>query len=209
MPLKSEHRILSVILRVGELICSVIVLGLVAHFIRLVSDAGGSNDGRLIYTLIVASISTLFSVLFLPPFLYSFLGFAADFILFIGWMVAFALLANRTITGTCDSYWYYDYWGYYWGGWWDNDFNYYGSRAAAGCSQWRVVLAFSFIASIIYLLSGILGARVIFKYYRGSKDRGVISGPTPVGGPVGGPVGEPQTSQVPGSRPTTTPAAQV
>lgn len=90
----STSRVCCVILRVWELICSVIVLGLVAHFIKLVSDAGGSNDGRLIYTIIVASISTLFALLFIAPFLYSFLAFAADFVLFVAWMVAFGLLAN-------------------------------------------------------------------------------------------------------------------
>jgi hypothetical protein len=51
--------------------------------------------------------------------------------------------------------WYNSYWGYYWGNPWyydpiGNNIGY------AGCSQWRAVLAFSFMAAITYLISSIL-----------------------------------------------------
>jgi len=175
----STSKVCAVILRVWELVCSAVVLGIVARFVDRINDAGVGNDSRLIYTLVLASISTLYSILFMPPFLYNFLAFAADFILFIMWMVAFGLLANvsihhrpcrvrmertnpgrsqRSATNTCNSYWYWNYWGYYWGGWYYNPIVVNGPAdiAYSGCSQWRAVLAFSFMASITFLLSAIL-----------------------------------------------------
>lgn len=50
----------------------------------------------------------------------------------------------------CDADWYYNYWGWYWGGGYDR-WTYGGA-----CSNWRAVLAFSFMASISFLLSSIL-----------------------------------------------------
>ncbi len=67
------------------------------------------------------------------------------------------LLTLRQITGvnTCDSFWYTNYWGYYWGRW------FYVAPVGvdigwSGCSAWRTVLAFSFIAMLCYLLSAML-----------------------------------------------------
>ncbi|KAK1760099.1 hypothetical protein QBC47DRAFT_448706 [Echria macrotheca] len=154
----STSRICCVILRVWELVCSAVVLGLVARFVHVVIVGGGSNDSRLIYTLVLACISTLYSILFIAPFHYTFLAFPADFALFIMWLVAFCLLVTRVATATCNSVWYWNYWGYYWGGWYANPvvINGPGDIGYAGCSQWRAVLAFSFMAAITFLLSSIL-----------------------------------------------------
>jgi hypothetical protein len=90
----STSKVCNVLLRIWELVCSAVVLGIVAKFINSVIRASGQNDSRLIYTLIVASISTLYSLLFMPPFLYTFLAFPADFILFVMWLIAFCLLVT-------------------------------------------------------------------------------------------------------------------
>lgn len=83
---------LSVCLRVGELASSVIVLGIVGRFLWLVSDANVYSDARLVYTIVVASISTVASLIFMIPFTFSFLAFPFDFALFVCWLVAFCLL---------------------------------------------------------------------------------------------------------------------
>jgi hypothetical protein len=85
-------RIVQVALRVWQFFCSVIVLGILARFLDRVSDAGATRDGRIIYSIIVASISTLFAIVFVVPMLYSFLAFPADFALFVMWLIAFCLL---------------------------------------------------------------------------------------------------------------------
>jgi hypothetical protein len=81
-----------VALRTFQLICSVIVLGILARFVHRVSAAGALRDGRIIYGLIVASISSLFALVFIVPLLYSFLAFPFDFALFVMWLVLFCLL---------------------------------------------------------------------------------------------------------------------
>lgn len=90
-----------VILRIWELICSVIVLAILARFLYLVGDAGASRDGRIIYGVVVASISTFFSLFFILPFMYAFLAFPFDFALFVMWLVLFCLL--MTVSGMDNS----------------------------------------------------------------------------------------------------------
>jgi hypothetical protein len=79
-------------LRIWELICSVIVLGILGSFLHRLSDAGVSRDGRVVYGIVTASISTVFSIVFIAPFLYAFLAFPADFVLWIMWLIVFCLL---------------------------------------------------------------------------------------------------------------------
>ncbi len=88
----AASKILSVCLRLGELACSIIVLGIVGHFLSRLSSASVYADNRLIYTIVVASISTFASLMFMVPFTCSFLAFPFDFILFVLWLVAFCLL---------------------------------------------------------------------------------------------------------------------
>lgn len=67
------------------------------------------------------------------------------------------LSQKLTGTNTCSSAWYYNYWGYNWG-------HYYRTPVVAsagvinnaGCADWRCVLAFSFISSMLSLASFLL-----------------------------------------------------
>lgn len=88
----SASKVVSVFLRLGELVCSVIVLGIVGYFLSATSDANIYSDSRLVYTTVVASLGTFFSLILLPPFTYSFLAFPIDFIMAILWFVSFCLL---------------------------------------------------------------------------------------------------------------------
>jgi hypothetical protein len=88
----AASRIALVVLRVWQLICSIIVVGILARFLDDLSEAGATRDGRVIYGIIIASISIVFAIVFIAPFLYSFLPFPVDFALFIMWLVLFCLL---------------------------------------------------------------------------------------------------------------------
>jgi hypothetical protein len=88
----TASKVVLVSLRIWQLICSVIVLGILASFLNRVSDAGATRDGRIIYSIVTASISTAFSIVFIAPFLYAFLAFPADLALWVMWLVAFCLL---------------------------------------------------------------------------------------------------------------------
>lgn len=171
------HKIISVFLRMGEFACAIIVLGLLSRFVYVIDAANASIDGRIIYTMVTAGIATVFTMCMCPPFDVLFLSFPFDFVLFIMWLVAFCLLetvclisgplqsckgielnisGQRTGINTCSSSWYYNYWGYYWGGFWRTAPIGTVGINGAGCSQWRTVLAFSFIALSLHILSGIL-----------------------------------------------------
>ncbi|KAK3306219.1 uncharacterized protein B0T15DRAFT_221934 [Chaetomium strumarium] len=180
-----------VALRIFQLICSVIVLGILARFVHRVSAAGGSHDGRVIYGLVVASISTLFALVFIVPLLYSFLVFPFDFALFVMWLVLFCLLITRSGTSVCSSSWFCNYWGYYWGGFWRNPF--FNGNTSAGCGHWRTSLAFSFMAMVAFLVTSILGAWVVSRHWtkRRRERRAGTSATT----------GTPTTSQIGGHAP--------
>lgn len=65
---------------------------------------------------------------------------------------------QRTGIHTCSSPWFWNYWGFIWGGWWRRPVIVNGPAdiAYSGCSQWRTVLAFSFMAMFAYLISTFL-----------------------------------------------------
>jgi len=169
----AASKVFSVILRVGELASSVIVLGIAGHFLWQIGRANSYADAHLIFAIVVASISTVVSILFMVPFSLSFFAFPIDLILFVLWLVTFILLEILTGANTCDSVWYYSYWGYYWGGFWRTPFIVTGpwDIGWAGCSSLICVLAFSFIASLGYLCSCILGLYVTVKYREEKKKR--------------------------------------
>jgi hypothetical protein len=185
-------KVTSTCLRVVELICAAIVVGILGRFQNLVDQAGGPDDARIVYSLTIGCISLFVSLVLLVPFGLTFYFFAVDFVLFVCWMVAFGLMENVSvvvalvgylelkleilqlvISGSCSSFWYQNYWGYYWGQ--------LGYTVAvtqgppvvivrtSGCGEWRANLAFSFIGSWLWLISGFLvsGAR---KFCMGGRD---------------------------------------
>ncbi|KAK4107088.1 hypothetical protein N656DRAFT_802990 [Canariomyces notabilis] len=149
---------LHVTLRLWQLISSVIVLGILARFLHYVARGGGGRDGRVIYGIIAASISTLFALALLAPFKWAFWAFPMDLILFIMWLIAFSLFATRA--RNCSAGWFFSYWRPYWSEAWE-DSNGDGQQGTSGCGPWRTVLAFSFMAMIAFLASAILGAIVL------------------------------------------------
>lgn len=84
-------KVLLVCLRIWQLVCSVIVLGILGSFLHRVHEAGAWKDGRIVYGVVTASISTFFSIVFIAPFLYAFLACPFDFVMFVMWLVLFCL----------------------------------------------------------------------------------------------------------------------
>ncbi|KAG9256849.1 uncharacterized protein F5Z01DRAFT_490943 [Emericellopsis atlantica] len=158
------HRVATFLLRMSELVCAVIVLGILARFTYLIGVARVSVQGRIVYALVVACIATAFSILFCLPINALSISFPFDFILFVAWIVAFSLLASES--RQCSSGWYRNYWGYYWGRWWRTGPVGTVPVGRTGCGYWRTTLAFSFLASMAHLLSFILGIYIFRKYVR-------------------------------------------
>ncbi|KAJ9419196.1 hypothetical protein FOXG_22436 [Fusarium oxysporum f. sp. lycopersici 4287] len=160
------HKVISILLRLGELASAIIVLGILSRFCYLISIAEVYADGRIIYGIVVACLGIIYSFIFCPPFKNMFLGFPFDFVMFVMWLVAYCLLQTRTGGHACSVGWYYDYWGYYWGRFWRVGPIGTVTINGAGCGSWKTVLAFSFIAWFLHLLSGILGVYVFRTYIR-------------------------------------------
>jgi hypothetical protein len=96
----TASKVVSVIFRIGEVICASIVLGILSRFIYVVHVGNGDIESRLVYTEVWACLSLAFSLVLIPPFLYSFFAFPLDGIMFIGWMVAFGLDYNVSLLYT-------------------------------------------------------------------------------------------------------------
>ncbi|KAL6409999.1 hypothetical protein AUP68_06407 [Ilyonectria robusta] len=91
---RAAHKVAPVILRFLEFCCAVIVLGLLSRFVYLTGIAEVNCDGRIIYTLVVAGIGIVCSILLCPPFVALFLSLPFDFVLFVMWLVAYCLLQS-------------------------------------------------------------------------------------------------------------------
>ncbi|KAH0352769.1 hypothetical protein KCU83_g3404, partial [Aureobasidium melanogenum] len=152
-------KIASIVLRASALVSAAIVVGILGRFLSIINDANASANGKVVYAMVIASLALAISIVLIAPFWFTFRAFPLDFIMFLCWMIAFGLLANLTETNACSTAWYYNYWGYYWG-------RFYRTPVAAGvitnagCADWRCVLAFSFISSMLSLASSLLGLYV-------------------------------------------------
>jgi hypothetical protein len=107
-------KVVSVILRIGELICGAIVVGIIGRFIYLLGVAGETPGTKILYTEAVAAIGIVAAILLIVPLIYSFYAFPLDLILSIMWFVAFGLMVNvsfapfvlRTKRLTSIAHWY-------------------------------------------------------------------------------------------------------
>ena len=158
-------KVFSVILRLGELCSSTIVVALLGRYFYLMHlGPDGSVHSRLIYAEVISTLEIIASIIFLPPFKHSVYAWPLDAIFFICSIVAFGLLAD--LNSSCDSYWYWNSWGYYWGRFWT-----VGPRVSitadvvdhAGCGSWRAILAFLFMGAMAWMLSAILGIFVFLE----------------------------------------------
>lgn len=176
----AASKALSVILRIWELCCAAIVAGIVGHYLHILNSANVHAGSRVVYTIVIAGISILFSIILMPPLKYSFYCFLIDAAIFICWMVAFGLMDNvrspipnsgglfcgfgdnvylQLGGGNCSSRWYWSSWGYYWGGFWRTVPLTSATQSLIGrsaCSQWRAALAFMFIGGWTWIISMIL-----------------------------------------------------
>lgn len=91
-------KILSVVLRVWEIICAAVVTGISGTYIHHLHDAHVGTPSRTAYTISTGAISIFFGLALLPPMKYSFWAFVLDFALFVMWMVVFGLLEG--VSGT-------------------------------------------------------------------------------------------------------------
>jgi hypothetical protein len=86
--------LVSIILRIAELVFAAIVAGINGEYLHLVRHTSSWDQGRFIYTEVVASIAIFLSLIWLFPFSSSFIHWPVDFFISVAWFVAFGLLVN-------------------------------------------------------------------------------------------------------------------
>jgi len=145
-------RTLSIFLRFGQFVSAAVVLGLVAHFLHQRDKYGVGPLGRSIYTVVIASLSILFSLVWLVPTTASMLNYPFDLLLSAAWFAAFGVLVNWVDRINCGRIWY----------WGDISFR------SNNCGQWKAAQAFSFISAVFWFASFVLGVIVYHKLTRGT-----------------------------------------
>jgi len=146
----------SIILRLAELAFAAIVAGLTGIYLHSVQNTDTWDQGRFIYTEVVAGLSIILAIVWLFPFSGSFIHYPADFLISIMWWVSFGLLV-RWLDGGC---------GYIfnWTGIAVNDSN--------SCSVWRANLAFTFLSALCWLVSALLGLYWVHRHRRAPVEAG-------------------------------------
>ena len=86
-------RIVAMVLRVAELVFAAIVAGVNGEYLHK-SAASSWDDGRFIYTEVVAGVAIFMAILRLFPFASNFFTWPIDILVSILWWVAFGLLVD-------------------------------------------------------------------------------------------------------------------
>ncbi|KAL6705420.1 hypothetical protein ACN47E_007069 [Coniothyrium glycines] len=144
-------RLASLILRVGQFIFAAIVLGLTAYFLYERTRYGVGPFARIVYSVIWASLSIIFAIIWAIPTSSSMTGYASDLIFTAGWAAVFALLVRWFNGAGCGSAWN-------WSGFSLSRDNY--------CGQWRAAQAFSFLSMVFWFATFILGVLTVHRLNR-------------------------------------------
>lgn len=92
--------LISMILRLAELVFAAIVLGITSHYLHITQGVSAWDQGRFIYTDVVAALAVILAIIWLFPFSGSFIHWPADLFISIAWFVSFGLLVNW-LNGSC------------------------------------------------------------------------------------------------------------
>lgn len=132
-------RIVSMVLRVAELVFAAIVAGVNGEYLHK-SDASSWTLGRFIYTEVVAGIAIFLAILRLFPFASHFVSWPVDIFVSILWWVAFGLLVDLVGSG-CGGVFN-----------WSNV-----APRGDSCGKMKAVIAFAFLSAVLWLASALVG----------------------------------------------------
>lgn len=132
-------RILSMGLRVAELVFAAIVAGVTGSHLHQ-SNASSWALGRFIYAQVVSALAMLVALVLLIPFSSTFTSWPVDVFMSILWWVVFGLLVDMHGDG-CGRV--FD---------WGNV-----SPRGDQCGRFKANLAFSFLSALFWLVSALIG----------------------------------------------------
>jgi len=137
-----------------QLAFAAIVAGLTGAYLHSLQGVDSWEQGRFIYTEVVAGLSIVLALVWLFPFSGSFIHYPADFFVSILWFVAFGLLVNW-LNGSC---------GYVFD--WDG----IGFRGTGSCSAWKANVAFTFLSALCWLVSALVGIYWVHRHRRAPRE---------------------------------------
>ncbi|GES63486.1 LCCL domain protein [Aspergillus terreus] len=147
MPVVS--RLVSIVLRVVEIICAAIVAGIIGYYLDTLGDFDAWPQARWIYTEVVAGLSILLGLIWLIPFSSGFFNWPFDVIISFAWFAAFGILVDALHKLPCGGIWS-------WNNVVDNN----------ECGRWKAAEAFSFISAVVWLVSALVGIWFTFRVRR-------------------------------------------
>ncbi|KAF2275973.1 uncharacterized protein EI97DRAFT_458968 [Westerdykella ornata] len=154
-------RAVSIFLRFGEFVSAAVVLGLMAWFLHYHDEWDVGPLAREIYTTVIASLSVIFSLIWLIPTTSSMLHYPFDLLASAAWFAAFGILVDYLGDSGCGRAW---------------EWNSFDIRVnSPWCGKWRAAEAFSFISAAFWFVSFLLG---VYVYHRVSRDPVVTDGTT-------------------------------
>ena len=139
-------RLISMALRFAQFVCAAVVLAVSSYLLyhQQHKDHSGSY-GRLIYSVMIAGISVVASLLWLFPTTSHIVNFVGDLIFCGAWVAAFGLLQDYYRNGMdCGSIWA-----------WNQMMVRNGM-----CSRWNAAQAFAFLSAVFWCVSFGLGVLV-------------------------------------------------
>jgi len=144
-------RLVSVLLRIGEIAFAAVVAGIVGEYLHAYDEANLWPQARFIYAEVIAGLSILLGLFWLFPFTASVINWPGDLVLFVLWIVVFGLLVNWIQPLHCGSIWAW------------------GTITQPGtCPKWNAAIAFSFLSAVFWLASAILAFWFIHRMTRGT-----------------------------------------
>jgi len=150
-------RLISLILRIAQLVFATVVLGLTAYFLHQHTKHDVGPFARLVYSVIWASLSVIFAIIWAIPTTSSMTGYVSDLIFTAGWAAVFGLLVRWYDGINCGSAWN-------WVGFSLSRSNY--------CGQWRAAQAFSFLSMVMWFATFVLGIITVHRLSRRASTRG-------------------------------------
>ncbi|KAK6517402.1 hypothetical protein TWF281_004059 [Arthrobotrys megalospora] len=150
-------RIISLSLRISQLLSSIIVTGIVGHYLNTLKQYHISNpNGRFVYTTIVSSASLVYS--FGCLIFWKYTVFPVDVGLFVMNLAAFGTVVNWIVRMGCGEAW--DVGDVRFGTW-------LSGRPKDQCSRWAAVETFTFVSAVLFLVSGLIA---VWKIWKQRKD---------------------------------------
>ncbi|KEF52927.1 uncharacterized protein A1O9_10833 [Exophiala aquamarina CBS 119918] len=145
-------RVVSMILRAGELAFAGIVAGIVGKYLHDYRSGSDQPLARFIYIEIVAGISLLLGLLWLLPFASGFVHWPVDVFVSAAWFAGFGVLVQwrNSAQGACAG----------------DTFAWDQISLRGTCGRWRATEAFSFLSAIFWLVSALVGVWFIHRERR-------------------------------------------